>query len=121
MFSTSLLYCLFCLQEVSSSQDKVDRKPTIGDLEKAKQSISAYQEEVKQKEKTIQQLELQKKKVEEKSQAMLRMAESLKLSTEEGTVSKFVFIDTCLNFLSNDKNSFWSNLKAFVDDKINVI
>ena len=72
---------------MSSSQDKVDRKPTVADLEKAKISITAYQKQVQEKERPIKQLEQQQKQVEEKSRAMLHMAESLKLSTDEGSVS----------------------------------
>jgi hypothetical protein len=58
----------------------VDRKPTVADLERAKKSLQVYQEKMYMQEKTIKELEMQKKQIEEKSTAMLRMAESLRLT-----------------------------------------
>ncbi|XP_060560274.1 MORC family CW-type zinc finger protein 3-like [Ruditapes philippinarum] len=68
------------LEEVSSSQDKVDRKPTVADLDHAKKSLKVYQAKMAMQENTIKQLEIQKKQIEQKSTAMLRMAESLRLT-----------------------------------------
>ncbi|XP_045196926.2 MORC family CW-type zinc finger protein 3-like [Mercenaria mercenaria] len=68
------------LEEVSSSQDRVDSKPTVADLERAKKSLKIYQEKMAMQEKTIKQLEIQKQQIEHKSTAMLRMAESLRLT-----------------------------------------
>ena len=74
------------MQEVSSSQDKVDRKPTVADLDQAKKSLKVYQAKMAMQEKTIKQLELQKQQIEHKSTAMLRMAESLRLTNVESKV-----------------------------------
>ncbi|KAL4232694.1 MORC CW-type zinc finger [Mactra antiquata] len=68
------------LEEVSSSQDRVDRKPTVADLDRAKKSLQVYQQKMLAQEQTIKQLENQKKKIEENSKAMLNMAESLRLT-----------------------------------------
>lgn len=72
--------------QVSSSQDKVDRKPTIADLENAKVNLRQYEEKMIRQEKTIKELELQKKQVEEKSKALLHMAEQLKITNSQSKV-----------------------------------
>lgn len=71
---------------MSSSQDRVDRKPTIADLEQAKKNLQEYKQKMVEKEKTIQQLEEQKRQIEKKSHALLRMADQLKITNSQSKV-----------------------------------
>ena len=58
----------------------------MADLDQAKKSLKVYQAKMAMQEKTIKQLELQKQQIEHKSTAMLRMAESLRLTNVESKV-----------------------------------
>ena len=72
--------------QVSSSQDK-QRKPTVADLERARKSLDAYQQKMKEQETTIQHLANQKKALESQKKQLLQMAESVRLSSSQNNVS----------------------------------
>ncbi|XP_052243720.1 MORC family CW-type zinc finger protein 3-like isoform X12 [Dreissena polymorpha] len=66
---------------VSSSQDCTDRKLTTADLKEAEKKLQELVMEQTLREQTIQELEAQKRLKEEQSQAMLRTAKSLGITT----------------------------------------
>jgi len=71
---------------VSSSQDRVDRKPTVADLEKAKTNIKLYEEKLKNQEQTIKQLEQKTLQIEKQKTDLLNMAELFKVTNSQSKV-----------------------------------
>ena len=79
-------YWFICCIKVSSSQDRVDRKPTVADLEKAKTNIKLYEEKLKNQEQTIKQLEQKTLQIEKQKTDLLNMAELFKVTNSQSKV-----------------------------------